>query len=448
MPLFREQFKKQCRSRTEYSFSVLYGLCYQSPILDSRIVKSKSAARHSWLCDTCENYLHLVGQMNSLGLDDEMSSVSGRFVVQFDGSDETSIGHLFVACLGHGMDADVVLLRSSSSGELHVRKYPRRLVTADERLARDEVVFHRNLAMLYFSVPCLISCQGPDSAATSMTTAFADGGTVSTYFEYHFIKRTQPIRVREALCWHLLAELLRIFTFLHSGWTYRRSSSERWVDVVKKGEWVPPPRGLLPWKCIIHTDGHLGNILLGFRERDWHANGPSVLINDFGRASIKSSHRYWRGGDLEQQDIELFLASLMMTGPGLSSSHQLLPIERAVTDVRGRLAKGQSALDMCKDGLYDRFRYNFNRLNVKLPGPPPTPNAGQPIVFDLSEQAESRTTNLLSLQTILRIDSSCKLLKVAGGGVADTGEVDIHRAVEVSRTRINAMVQSTAFETS
>jgi hypothetical protein len=346
---------------------------------------------------------------NSFDMQATSNPVDAQVIVQIGGDGSATSGYLFVCMLKAGMDGEVILLRSIPSGELVVRKYAK---TADH-LPSHEVIIHSELTRSGFEVPKFVSYEGSVTQPTSMTVEFANGGSVAWYWEQVLVNQEHCANVREAFCWYLLAEMLRLFTYLHTGWSCERPARQHlWTDVVARSRWKPPPYSSRPWNAILHSDCHLGNMLLDFRRSDPVTNGPAILINDFGRARRRTSS--W-DRQSTAEDIKIFLKVLLELHVRRSAeeSTQLPSIVRAVNDIGQRLSSGEGALEMCKSGgLHDRFWANFVNLGVRLPDPTPIPQGGRAMVFDLTGDPSSCVDDALALRKLFRMEASCKLWKI------------------------------------
>ena len=362
------------------------------------------------------------------------SKMSDNYVIHFD--EEGTEGYLFVRSLGRGLDGEAILLRSVATSKLSVRKMA--LLTDPEDgsatlepwLPSSEVQLMRGLKSTGI-VPQLLGVEGSDIYPISMTMEYCNGGTVFDY--YTKTLRNQSRQEREGFLWILLAECMRIFTYLQTGYTYVKPTRDCWVKRLQLGKWEAPSPEDTPWHSIHHNDTHMNNIFLSWSKESGAV--PRVVLGDWSRADYAATFSF-PGIRPELVEVTYFFKALQ------ASLHPrpTLSIERMTADVVSRMLDGKTMLDIVRTGLYEQCLYNFEKLKVLLPKPMTVPGGGKAKVFDLSPRpawsGANHVQDMHSLLEALKIGAPYKLMRVHKEDICELGNVDMARAVEVSKEEI------------
>lgn len=262
---------------------------------------------------------------------------------------------------------------------------------------------------------------------------YADGGSVHEY--WNMMLRNESRETREAFLWLVMAKMLKAFVYLQSGHTYVPPPTRCWHHRIPRGKFVPPHADYQPWVPAIHSDAHMANVFLTFAaERGCSARLPGILLGDFSRADHKHNF-FCPNGNMEFVELDYFLKGLLSLHP-----RPTLAIERKADEIRKRMAKGESLLELVQEGMYDECLYNFAQLDATFPKPKAVAGGGKAKVFDLSK-GPNYIANLWGLREAVKVGAkSLRVLRILRDDVSEQGQVNIDRAEYVSRSDLCRLI--------
>lgn len=158
-------------------------------------------------------------------------------------------GYVLVKPLSHGTQGEVYLVRSLTDGKLYVRKHSRYGAPDPDRTPFKHL-------LPSFAAPAVVETIRQGRAGDVLYYTFCNGGDLSQLIARW---RRNNIHIPEALYWSYISQMIRIFAFIHAGWTSTGIQQD--------------------WEHIEHGDAFPQNVFLDWSDDD--ELFPSFVLGDW-----------------------------------------------------------------------------------------------------------------------------------------------------------------------